>query len=192
MKKELREKIMRLRNSHCKKEKEKKDEEIKRLLFSTKEFKFSKLVLFYYPIKDEVDTTKMIEESLKLGKRVFLPVTDVKNHKLIISEINTIDDLIEGAFGILEPKNTSPVKINNIELVIVPGIAFDKRGYRIGYGMGYYDKLLNGFDKHTIGLAYDFQIVKKIPNETHDIPVKKIITEKRIIECDKNGQNNER
>jgi 5-formyltetrahydrofolate cyclo-ligase len=192
MKDKIRKQIRHLRNNHSEGERKIKSERIKKLLFSTKEFMESDTILFYYSIKDEVNTKKMIEDSLRMGKRIVLPVTDVKNHKLILSEIKNLEDLKNGAFGISEPKDVAPISIKDVHLIIVPGIAFDFRGYRIGYGKGYYDRLLNGLDKHIIGLAYDFQVVDKIPNEMHDVPVKKIVTEKRIIECDGNGHNNER
>jgi len=78
--------------------------------------------------------------------------------------------------------------IADIDLVIVPGVVFDKSGHRIGYGHGYYDRFLDNLEKINknavkVGLAYDFQIADKVPIEKHDVPVDKIVTEKRIIRC---------
>ena len=118
-------------------------------------------------------------------KDVIVPITNKKNNSLIISKLKCLDDLCCGCFGIPEPRKSKIKRFNkkNLDLVIVPGVVFDRGCNRIGFGHGYYDKFLRGLSTKTktIGLAYDFQIVDKLKAEKHDIPVDIIITEKMTI-----------
>ena len=158
-----------------------KSDMIKRRLFKEKCFKNAKAVMFYVSKSYEVDTSLMIEEAFKKGKRVIVPVTKPKEKKLIPSEIKYPNkDLVEGLFGIREPKKEclKAVDIKDIDMVIVPGIAFDDKGNRIGHGQGYFDGFLRYLPKKTpaIGLAFKLQLVRRIKALPWDIPVTKIIT----------------
>ncbi len=97
------------------------------------------------------------------------------------------NDLQVARFGLLEPKPETlrPVDPQELDLVIVPGVAFDREGFRIGFGAGYYDRFLPKLRKDSvlISLVYDFQLMPKVPREPHDIAVHWIITEKELIEC---------
>jgi 5-formyltetrahydrofolate cyclo-ligase len=185
MKHKIRKKILEARENHEESERSKKDSAIEDKMFSLHEFKKAKIILFYVSIRGEVRTDKMISESLEKGKRILVPFADLKNKRLLISEINDLDELSPGAFGIPEPKNPREFPLEKIDLVIIPGIAFDKKGNRVGYGMGFYDRFLKGFKSHVpkIALAYDLQIVSEIPADGDDVRVDKVITEKEIIEC---------
>lgn len=122
----------------------------------------------------------MIRLALTQGKRVVLP--KVRGTVLELLEVRDFDgDVAPGAWGIPEPQGTSPVALDDIDLVIVPGAGFDERGNRIGYGAGFYDKLLPSFAGTTVALAFESQIVPKVPSDVHDVPVRKIVTEKRVI-----------
>jgi 5-formyltetrahydrofolate cyclo-ligase len=161
--------------------------EIKNKLFDLYEYKISNIILFYISYNNEVFTHKMIKESIKNNKKVIIPVSYKK--KLLLSKLEKWEDLEEGAFNILEPKRNCFKKFNikDVELILVPGIGFDENGNRIGHGYGYYDNLLIKTKNSTnIGLAFECQIVNVIPVNKHDLPVDKIITEKRIIECKRN------
>ena len=155
-------------------------------LSSIQEFNRADTIAFYVSIarEREVDTTTMIEESLSLGKRICIPKV-VKNNALRFIEIRSMKDLNKGSFGILEPAGGSRILPQAIDLVIVPGVAFDKSGNRLGFGKGYYDKFLSKLEDGTpiIALAFDFQIVDGISSSKNDVKVHKIITETRIIEC---------
>ena len=113
-----------------------------------------------------------------------MPVVDKEKHRLKLSVLKSWDDLKPGSYGILEPKKdclkwVSPMDIN---LIIVPGVGFDKKGNRLGHGEGYYDRLLSKpFGTLSIGLAFEIQIIEDIPIDTHDQPVDILITEKRVI-----------
>lgn len=157
-----------------------KSREIEERLFSLPEFKAASTVLFFASFRSEVDTAQMIRRALTFGKRVILP--KVQGTELALFEIADIDkDVSPGAWGIPEPHETKPVRLDEVELIIVPGAAFDNRGNRLGYGAGFYDKLLAAFRKSTVALAFEAQLVPQVPADLHDIPIKKIITERRVI-----------
>jgi 5-formyltetrahydrofolate cyclo-ligase len=142
--------------------------------------------MFYISYDNEVYTHDMIKENLKNKKKVIVPVSDIQNRCLILSELHSWNDLKPGSYKILEPiKNKiKKVSIDKIDMIIVPGLGFDEQGKRIGHGKGYYDNLLsNSKNAVHIGLAFEVQIVKKIPVNSYDIPVHKIITEERVIGC---------
>jgi 5-formyltetrahydrofolate cyclo-ligase len=112
---------------------------------------------------------------------------DKENKKLLLYEIKDMNELAKGYMGILEPSVSEEILtgLDDIGLVIIPGAAFDIHGNRLGYGAGFYDRLLAGMKNKipVIAPAYEEQIVKGIPSEPHDVKVDKIVTNKRVIEC---------
>lgn len=162
-------------------QRQKKSDVIKNKLFALKEFKKAKGILFYCSFSSEVITFAMIEEALSAGKKVFLPLC--AGRTLEARQIQSINDVSPGYVGILEPKpGTRIVDPKEIDLVIVPGVCFDAKGFRIGYGKGFYDRFLKNLpDVAKVGLSYDLQIVSNLEHESHDIPVDKVITENRVI-----------
>ncbi len=175
IKKEIRNKLISIRNGLDAGWIKERSIQIEERLFKDKDFLENGNILFYDAFEKEVQTEDMIKRALTIKKRVFLPVTDFKNKNILISDIG------EGK------KSAEIVSDNEVEVVIVPGIAFSESGARIGFGMGFYDRLLSRLSKEvkTIGLAFDFQIANEIPVCSHDFIVDKIITEKRVIECNK-------
>ncbi len=163
-----------------------KSELIKNRLFQINEFKKIKNILFYVSYDGEVLTHNAIKEAL-IDKKVVVPISKKEDHSLILSKLDSFEDLQEGQYGILEPKKEriKEISIDKIDLAIVPGIAFDLNGNRIGHGKGYYDRLLKNIKATIIGLAYEFQVIKKIPIDDYDKQVDIIITEKRVINCKK-------
>lgn len=157
---------------------------IKELLFGTEEFQEASIVMFYASFGSEVETYKMIEESLALGKKVYLPIAIKEKRTLEAALVANLSELKKGAYGILEPEKANIVSPNYLDLVIVPGVAFDIKGYRLGYGAGYYDNFLIKLQKNatTIGLAFELQILESIPHEKFDVRVDKIITPARTID----------
>jgi 5-formyltetrahydrofolate cyclo-ligase len=159
-----------------------KSDKINRRLFKEQCFKRSKAIMCYVSKPYEVDTYPVMEEVLKLGKRLIIPVTKTQDKILIPAEIsNPLKDLEKGAFGVYEPKREcmKTVDTNDIDMIVVPGIAFDKKGNRIGHGQGYFDRFLSNLPKKipTLGLAFKLQLVKRINTLVWDIPVTKLITE---------------
>ncbi len=154
---------------------------IKDKLFNEEEFKKATLVMFYVSLKDEVNTLTMIDEAVKMGKRVCVPVILREEKRLIAGEIMDREkDLERQHFGIYQPiaGHVKEIPLEDIGLVVVPGIAFDKNNVRLGRGHGYYDRFLCGLPKKTktIGIAFDFQVLEYLPKDSHDIPVWKTIT----------------
>ena len=157
-----------------------KSREIEERLFSLPEFKSARVILFFASFRSEVDTGPMIRRALTFGKRVVLP--KVQGTELVLYEISDLDkDVSPGTWGIPEPHEPRPVMLDEIDLIIVPGAAYDEQGNRVGYGAGFYDKLLPAFKKMTVALAFEIQIAPNVPSELHDIPIKKIVTERRVI-----------
>jgi 5-formyltetrahydrofolate cyclo-ligase len=186
MKKSLREQFLTKRKELSKSEVKKKSPQIQHRLFSLMRYRTAKNILFYVSIDNEVDTHDMIKESLARGKTVLVPKTDTTKKTCCISNLLSWDELSPGAYSILEPRQECirEVPISSVELIIVPGVAFDLHGNRLGHGGGYYDRLLKTAIKaHSIGLAFEFQILKSLPVEEHDEKVEMIVTEDRIIQC---------
>ncbi|MCK4650920.1 5-formyltetrahydrofolate cyclo-ligase [Candidatus Babeliales bacterium] len=181
MKKRLRKnfliKLKKLNNEHFKKTSNK----INTKLFNIKIFQNSKNIGIYFSKDNEVDTKNIIIKLLKTNKKVFLP--KIKNITLEFRKINNLKDLEIGMYKIKEPKKKcSIINEKNLDILILPCIAIDKHGNRIGRGCGYYDRFLNKNPNiKTICLAYDFQILNKIKSEKHDHKIDIIISEKRII-----------
>jgi len=187
MKGKIREGIKEKRRKQNKEENRKKSREIKKRLFNLKVFNNAKTVLFYVSYNGEVNTHEMIKKALNI-KKIVVPISNIADETLNLSILEDFYDLEISSYNILEPKKEciTNISINDIDLIIIPGVAFDINGNRMGHGKGYYDKLLEKSKVAKVGLCFEFQLVENIPTESHDIPVDKIITEKRIINCKKN------
>lgn len=182
----LRKKILMQRDALSSKKILENSSRIQKLLFALPEFQSASLIMFYVSFRSEVETRNMIKEALKQGKQLAAPAPDLKTKELQVFSFKSPSDLIPGAHGILEPQNqSSPIVKNTLELIIVPGCAFDEKGFRLGYGAGYYDRLLQETPTAvTIGLAFDFQVLPELAGiESFDQPVSKIVTDKRVIDC---------
>ena len=154
---------------------------IKENLFGLREFKDAKVVLFFASFRDEVETLGMIKEALDMGKMVYLP--KVEGDSLGIYEIEKASDLKAGYMGIPEPEADIDKKrdIAQVDVIIVPGAAFDTEGNRLGYGKGYYDRLLRERGAPLIALAFEEQVFERLPREPHDVRMDIVVTEKRVI-----------
>ena len=154
------------------------------------EFRKAGSVMFYLALPDEVETEQMMRESARTGKNLIVPFVDKEAGKMVASWLKDYDTELEtGLFGVPEPKvkYRRIVEHKDIDLVIVPGIAFDLRGARLGFGAGYYDRFLKGLreDIPSVAIAFDFQISGKLPAASHDMLMDKIVTERRIVDCRK-------
>ncbi len=148
------------------------------------EFADATRLLVYVSKDTEVDTHGLIQQLLALGRQVCVPWFDVRNQKYVASELHDFSsDLATGRFGILEPgaEAVRPAACHQIEAALVPGLAFDETGNRLGHGMGYFDSILQGVRGAKIALAYDFQILSRVPAEAHDARVDFIVTETQRI-----------
>lgn len=129
----------------------------------------------------EPDTTGITEQLLKNGRAVAVPVTHTDTVTLTLSYIDSVSELKKGTYGILEPCIIKKAEPRDMDAILVPGLAFDRAGGRMGFGMGYYDRLLEKTHAVKIGLCYDFQLLGSIPAEAHDIPMDFIITERETV-----------
>jgi 5-formyltetrahydrofolate cyclo-ligase len=145
------------------------------------EYNAAKTVALYMPICSEISTELVLEQGLK-DKNIVLPA--VSADEMVFRKIEGLSDLTCGRFSIPEPSASCPVvKGEEIDLFVLPGVAFDFAGFRIGYGKGYYDRFLSGVQKKKVlvGFCFEFQLLELIPSEQHDVKVDMIITEQRII-----------
>lgn len=130
-------------------------------------------VLLYASLPDEVDTSSLISQALHEGKRVFLPVVegDVLSLKAYSGQV------VIGPFGIREPVGERLLDYTQIDLAVIPGMAFDPQGHRLGRGKGYYDRLLPALSAYRIGLCFPFQLVDAVPVDVHDCLVDEVIAQ---------------
>lgn len=144
----------------------------------------AKRIFIYVSYENEVETKDIIQYSLDNKKEIYVPKTNIKEKTMKAIKINSLDELIVDNYGILEPKDVDKKSISDkFDLIIMPGLAFDRNGNRIGYGGGYYDKYISNLNYKVlkIALSYDLQLFKNIKSENHDIKVDCIITNKEII-----------
>jgi 5-formyltetrahydrofolate cyclo-ligase len=154
----------------------KKSKTIQEFVIKSKEFESAKVVGTYYAVGSEVTTELIIKRATILGKKIALP--RVEEDKITFYEPSSTKSLIRGRFGILEPQPYE--QMNDIDILIVPGIAFDKKGNRLGYGMGFYDRLLSCKRTFSIGLAYSFQLLENLPHDKYDKRLDAIASEDGI------------
>lgn len=159
-------------------------------LFLSNEFKDCNMLFIYISFGSEIDTITIINKALQMNKTVFVP--KVEKNDMNFYELHSLDGLIRSKFGILEPDSsidqiyTSNSLADGNKLMILPGLAFDRLGNRIGYGAGYYDRYL---DRHShkewtkLALSYNFQIMDPLTVSKHDIPADFIITPDEFIIC---------
>ena len=161
---------------------EERSRKIQEELLSSEEFRVSKTVMTYVSLPLEVNTCYFNEEALKRGKRVAVPYIEPNSQTIIASELTAIENLEKGPFGIYQPKKglAGTIPLGEIDLVVVPLIAYDTKNMRLGRGKGYYDRFLANRDlspAKTIGLAFHFQVTDSLPPDPHDRPVSRVITD---------------
>ena len=165
-----------------------KSREITNRLDQQAEFQSCSDVFTFLSLPEEVQTGEMIQKALDSGKNVYVPLVDAEQKRLQISRLPGLDIEFETKrFGIREP-GASHIKIvppSVLDFVLVPGLAFDRKGGRIGFGAGFYDRFLKEVLGHVVrvGVAFDFQILESIPQMEWDVPVQKILTENATIVC---------
>ena len=185
MKNEIRAEVLKKRDSIPLDLKKRKDDAVRKNLFDIEEFIDAKSVLMYVSFRTEVDTFDQLKAILCLGKKLIVPLVNSKEKTLTLYEIKDITELEPGYMGIPEPNvnEDRKVELKEIDIVVIPGTGFDTKGNRLGYGGGYYDRLLADTGKHIpkIALAFEEQIVEDIPAEPHDMKMDIIVTDERVI-----------
>lgn len=159
-----------------------KSKKIRTKLESLPEFKNAKKIMAYVSMPDEADTHEFIKDCFKKGLTVYIPKID--RNELKIMPVQKWEVLEPGTYSILEPQmkqTANETDPNELDLILVPGLAFDRCGHRVGHGKGFYDRILKKTKAYKIGLAFSEQIVDEIQVEDHDIPMDLLITDLSII-----------
>lgn len=177
----LRGRVLRQLKQQREDDRRRKSEVIGRAVIRLTAYRQATTVCCYVALPYEVQTWWLIEEMLSQGKRVVVPVTEPARKALHLSEVRTpATELAKGPFGVWEPRRSAgrPVPLDEVDLVLVPGIAFDRRGHRLGHGHGYFDRFLARFPKAipTVGLAFDFQLLDRLPTDAHDRAVRQVLS----------------
>ena len=153
---------------------------IHKRFFALEEYRSAKTILMYASFAGEVDTFAIIEQALQSNKKVALPIIMRNQRKLIPRSILNVAELQVDAYGISTPslEDSQVLDIKDLDLVVVPGLGFDRCGNRLGRGLGYYDRFLQHLPESvtTIGLAFDFQLVDSLPIQGHDAPLDRIVS----------------
>ena len=189
-KENLRRYILRLRDRQSIGEVQQKSEDITDEVLVLHEFVRARGIACYVSKDTEVDTRVLIRKALDRDKTVLIPVVKKGDVDLFFSEIKDLGkELSPGTFGILEPKPefVRPVSLDAVDMVFVPGIAWDRDGYRLGWGRGYFDRVLQKLPPHvkSVGLAFNLQLINQVPRDQFDVPVDMVVTESRVIRCQK-------
>jgi len=148
-------------------------------------FKKARRIGAFYSITTEINMMPLLSGILASGKELYLPRIDHDHALLQFHPAPDLSQLQPGPFNTMEPKATTAIAPGKLDLILVPGLAFDNRGHRLGYGQGHYDRFLKVISKdcYVLGVAYSFQIIDKTPNAEHDIPVNAVLTDKFILLC---------
>ncbi|AXF54727.1 5-formyltetrahydrofolate cyclo-ligase [Salicibibacter kimchii] len=160
-------------------EREQRGRKLHRQLYQKSFWEHAKIVAVTIDTYREVPTRPIIEEAWRAGKTVVVPKVDRERHTLDFFKLTSFMEL-EGTRGLQEPVPTQCEQIakETIDFVIVPGLAFDHAGYRVGFGGGYYDRYLKNYQGKTAALAFSFQLFPSLPIESHDIPVHHLVAER--------------
>jgi len=187
-KKILRKEILTKRKNIDIVEKEKMDRKICDKFYESKYYRDAKNIFIYISYDSEINTKEIINKALIDNKKIYVPRTEFKTRLMDAVEITSLENLIESEYGILEPSIYEPyIEPNELDLIVVPGVGFDRNGGRMGYGAGFYDRYFKKISKDKmqkivkLALAYDFQILEDVPMNEQDVPVNYIITEKEFI-----------
>lgn len=187
MKDKIRQELKLKRKQMPKEEAAEKSRCASRLFLESSFYKSANVIMLYMPLGNETNTENISFSALKDGKRIVFPKTDRESGEITPIYADEATDFEKGAFSVLEPKSLSVADVNDIDIIIVPGIAFTKSGKRIGFGKGCYDRLLENFAKTKIGFCFEYQLCSEFESEAHDKKMDFIITEERVINCRKEG-----
>lgn len=183
LKNRLRQKHRALRVSMPPEEKKRRDDEIRRRVQSLYQYRRASLILCFVSTAIEVDTRLLIQEAIDGGKRVAVPYCVEGTRRMEFYEINGMEDLAPRTFGVLEPVPERCRRLSGFpknSLCIVPGLAFDRTGYRLGYGKGYYDRFLKDYPGVNVGIVYSSCMEHRLPHGRFDVSVDLLVTEKYL------------
>ena len=165
-------------------ERHRRDEAICHVAEGLVSFRYAEYVLLYAATEGEIDVNAIAELALEKGKKVCFPRCDKKTHTMTYHMVNSLDELAVDSYGILEPAEDAPIyepdKDTGAAVCFVPGLVYDKAGYRLGYGKGFYDRYLSAFSGCTIGVVYSDYILPVVPRGRFDVSVDILLTEKGV------------
>lgn len=144
-------------------------------------FRDAGCLALYSPVRGEVATEQLFTAGRKASKTVCYP--RVEGERMVFVEVEALSSLASGTFGLSEPQAGRLVPVGAVDLMVVPGVAFDRAGHRLGYGKGFYDRELHatGFSGVLVGLCYGFQLLDQLPVQAHDIPMHYLLTEQGLF-----------
>lgn len=178
-KKELRAHFLNLRRALSPEEKQQMDRALCDTVVALPEFDACRLLLCYTPTRGEIDLLPLAKQALTFGKAVAFPISHPDDCTLTFHIVRSLDDLRAGTYGILEPPSDAPrIETAPDTICLVPALSFDRTGYRLGYGKGYYDRFLPTFQGISVGLIYSACLCRRLPRNETDRPVHRIFTEK--------------
>ena len=165
-------------------ERHRRDESICHVAEGLVSFRYAEYVLLYAATEGEIDINAIAALALEKGKKVCFPRCDKKTHTMTYHIVNSLDELKVDSYGILEPTEDAPIyepeKDTGAAVCFVPGLVYDKAGYRLGYGKGFYDRYLSAFSGCTIGVVYSDYILPVVPRGRFDVSVDILLTEKGV------------
>lgn len=184
-KNEIRAFYKKLRQSHTNSERKAFDSAISSGFLNLDEYKSCRILLAFVSKDIEVDTKGIISRAFCDGKTIAVPKCDADNNTMSFYIINSFDDLKPGCFDIPEPKDScEKLDINDSAVCLVPGLSFDKRGFRVGFGGGYYDRFLSEFKEISVGVCYSDCVASELPDDEYDCPVNILVTDNKIYRKD--------
>lgn len=177
---ELRKKAKNFRQELTPEKKRELDKAIVERLLTWLPWKEAKHVLLYYPLEFEIDICPVIAKAFEQKKQVALPRCEKETGQMEFYEIGHLSDLEKGPFDLWEPRKTKEIQKKQYDVCLLPGLAFDKKGVRLGYGKGYYDRFLADYKGIKVGAVYDELLIDSLPANPSDIGVDYVITEKGV------------
>ena len=185
-KQELRSEFLRIRRAAAPAQREIWNRRIAELFAGWPIYQQCRSVMFYVATTDETATAGLIEDALHRGKQVYAPLLSAQYGEMSAAAIKRPQDLVIGKYGLkMPPPDSATLAVGeSIDLIVVPGVVFDRTGNRLGMGAGYYDRFFS-WTRHTVrlGLAWDCQVVAEAPREPHDVRMHYLLTEAGLITC---------
>ena len=170
-------------------EKARLDDGICKTFLSSATYMYYDTILMYSPVRDEIDINAIAYQALKDGKKVAYPKCVAGTNKMDFYYVSSLDELQKGTFGILEPSGDESKKVDKTNasntVCLIPAIVFDRSGYRLGYGKGYYDRYLNSYNGVVLGIIYKRLITDRLPKGRFDIRANALITEEGVISVER-------
>lgn len=180
-KRQIRTEILERRNMLTAEEREKAEVTILKSLSTLSEFENANTIASFVSFRNEIEMQTINQSILSSGKKLVLPLIDMTLKTMHFHQVDNLESLVKNSYGILEPnpEEHPQVPFEDIELVLTPGVAFDLFGYRLGYGGGFYDRFFTSLKKAipSIGIAFECQVVSKLPTDAYDQKIQKLLTE---------------